>query len=161
MDKRLILLILAAWLFIPPLVFPSGSARAQQTASPMVAPRIDRFDLDPPKRLAPGEALIFRISGSPRGDASVTIDGVRGKVTLREVMTGIYEGVYTVANDDQIAVNSIVIGTLRLGNQERSTLLDQPLVENPRVAAGASLAQLLDRDALAPAAQRRDQRRDE
>lgn len=118
-----------------PLILPSGSAWAQQPASPIVAPRIDRFDLDPPNRLVPGEALIFRLSGSPRGNASVRIDGVSGKIALNEVMTGIYEGVYTIRNGDRIEVDSVVTGNLRLGNQERSTILGQALVENSPFAA--------------------------
>lgn len=135
MDKRLIVLLLAAWLFIPPMVFPSGSARAQQPASPTGAPRIDRFDLDAPGRLAPGESLIFRISGSPHGQASVRIGGVKGRIELREVMAGIYEGVYTVRAGDEITLDSLVIGVLRSGTRELTAVLAQPLVEDPRVAA--------------------------
>ena len=83
----------------------------------------------------PGEALIFRLSGSARGSASVRIEGVKGKISLREAMTGIYEGAYTIAIGDRIDADSIVIGSLRLGNQERSTVLAQPLVETfPAVA---------------------------
>jgi hypothetical protein len=117
-----------------PLLLPSGSARAQQPASPIAAPAIDRFDLDPPKRLAPGEALIFRISGSTRGSASVSIDGVRSRIALKEVMTGIYEGVYTIRNGDRIEIDTLVTGHLRLGKQEHSTFLRQALVEIPPVA---------------------------
>jgi hypothetical protein len=135
MNKRLPLLILTAWLFLPPLFFASGSARAQRPAAKIAAPQIERFDLDPPTRLAPGESLIFRISGSSHGTASVRIDGVKGKIALREVMTGVYEGAYTVGNGDQIVADSVVIGSLRLGNQERIAVLDQPLVEHPRVAS--------------------------
>ena len=112
-----------------------GSAQAQGPASPVAAPRIERFDLDPPNRLVPGEALIFRLTGSPRGNASVMIDGASTKIALREVMTGIYEGSYTIRNGDRIEVDSVVIGNLRHGNQELSTVLGQPLVENVPVAA--------------------------
>ena len=112
-----------------------GSAQAQGPASPVAAPRIERFDLDPPNRLVPGEALIFRLTGSPRGNASVMIDGASTKIALREVMMGIYEGSYTIRNGDRIEVDSVVIGNLRHGNQELSTVLGQPLVENVPVAA--------------------------
>jgi hypothetical protein len=135
MNKRLLLLILTAWLFLPPLFFASSSARAQQPAARIAAPKIDRFDIDPPSRLVAGEALIFRISGSSSGTASVRIDGVKGKIALREVMTGVYEGAYTIGDGDQIVADSVVIGSLRLGNQERIAVLDQPLVEHPRVAS--------------------------
>lgn len=99
------------------------------------APRIERFDLDPPTRLLPGEALIFRLTGSSRGDASVSIQGVKEKVALREVMAGVYEGAYTIRNSDRIDVDSVVTGNLRLGNQELSTVLGQPLVDISAVAA--------------------------
>ena len=82
------------------LGFSFGSAQAQGPASPIAAPRIERFDLDPPDRLVPGEALIFRLSGSARGKASVRIDGVGEKLALKEVMAGIYEGAYTIKNGD-------------------------------------------------------------
>ena len=125
--KRATLLVIAAWLFLPPLVFSSTSARAQ-------APSIERFDLDPPERLAPGEALIFRITGSARADASVNIEGVNRKIALREVMPGIYEGVYTIKAGDRIDVHSGVSGNLRRGNQELKTALAEPLVETTAIA---------------------------
>ena len=117
------------------LGFSFGPAQAQGPASPIAAPRIERFDLDPPSRLVPGEALIFRLSGSSRGNASVTIDGVNRKIALREVMPGIYEGAYTIRTGDRIDIDSVVTGNLRLGNQELSSVLLQPLVENSPVAA--------------------------
>ena len=117
------------------LGFSFGSAQAQGPASPIAAPRIERFDLDPPDRLVPGEALIFRLSGSARGKASVRIDGVGEKLALKEVMAGIYEGAYTIKNGDRIDLDSAVTGYLRHGNEELSTVLAQPLVENSPVAA--------------------------
>ena len=117
------------------LGFSFGPAQAQGPASPTAAPRIERFDLDPPERLAPGEALIFRLSGSARGNASVTIVGVKGKIVLAEVMAGIYEGAYTIRKGDRIDVDSVVTGYLRVGVQELSTVLAQPLVDNSPVAA--------------------------
>jgi hypothetical protein len=118
-----------------PLVLPCGSALAQQPASPIMAPTIARFDVDPPDRLVPGETLIFRLTGSSGGKASVEIDGVPRKIALNEVMTGIYEGAYTIRNRDAISFDTAVIGNLRLGKQERSTVLGQALVENSPFAA--------------------------
>ena len=117
------------------LGFSFGSAQAQGPASPIAAPKIERFDLDPPDRLVPGEALIFRLSGSARGKASVRIDGVGEKLALKEVMAGIYEGAYTIKNGDRIHIDSAVTGYLRHGNQELSTVLGQPLIETSPVAA--------------------------
>src|SRR5258706_1199182 len=59
------------------------------------APRIDRFGVDPGNRLVPGEDLIFTLVGTPGGDASVRVVGIPGKIDLREVAPGRYEGGYT------------------------------------------------------------------
>ena len=111
------------------LAMSFGPAQAEQLSSATAAPRIERFDLDPPQRLVPGEALIFRLTGTPRSNASVSIQGVEKKVALREVMAGIYEGAYTIKNRDRIDIDSIVTGNLRLGNQQLSAVLGQPLVD--------------------------------
>jgi len=112
------------------LVTGAGPRWPGGPASASASPRIDRFDVDPPDRLAPGEELIFTLLGSPGGIASVRIDGVKGKLALEEVRTGVYEGAYTVRNRDRIAVNTVVTGNLHLGKQERSKVLGQALVES-------------------------------
>jgi outer membrane lipoprotein SlyB len=100
----------------------------------VAAPRIDRFEVDPPNRLAAGEELLFSLSGTPGAIASVRIDGVKGKLGLEEGRPGSYEGAYTIKNRDRIAVNTVVTGNLRLGKQERSMVLGQNLVETPATA---------------------------
>jgi hypothetical protein len=130
--ERSMLLVIAAALFLPPFFFP---AQAQGPAA--AAPAIERFDLDPPQRLVPGEALIFRLTGSPRANASVSIEGVNRKVALREVMPGIYEGVYTIRKGDQISVDSAVTGNLRRGTLELSAALGEPLVETSTAVAAS------------------------
>ena len=116
------------------LGFSFGPAHAEQPASISAAPRIERFDLDPPQQLVTGEALIFRIAGTPRSIASVSIAGVKNKVALREVLAGIYEGVYTIKAGDRIGTEAIVTGHLRRANQEIAAVLGQPLVEVSAVA---------------------------
>jgi len=103
---------------------PGGSATAN------AAPRIDRFEVDPPSRLTPGSELLFTLAGSPGGSASVRINGVKGKLALEEVRAGVYEGAYTVRNRDRIAADTVVTGNLRLGKQERSRVLGRSLAEN-------------------------------
>ena len=83
------------------LGFSFGPAHGQGPASATAAPRIERFDLDPPTRLVPG----------------------------------VYETAYTIRTGDRIEVDSVVTGNLRHGNQELSTVLAQPLVDNSPVAA--------------------------
>jgi len=110
-------------------------------------PKIDRFDVDPPDRLVPGAELFFSLTGSPGGRASVRIAGVRGKLNLEEVRTGVYEGAYTVKNRDRLQSNSVVTGNLRLGKQERSMVLKQSLVET----ASSGQSRRSARRAAAPA----------
>ena len=107
-------------------------------ASASAVPNIDRFDVDPPNRLAPGSELFFTLSGSPGGTATVRIDGVRGKVALDEVRAGVYEGAYTIKNRDRIAINTVVTGNLRLGQQESSKVLGQALVDSSTSRSRAS-----------------------
>jgi len=123
--------------------WPGGSAAAN------AAPRIDRFDVDPPARLEPGAELLFTLLGSPGGSASVRLDGIRGKIALEEMSAGRYEGGYTVRNRDRISANTVVTGNLRLAKQERTKVLGQALVEatpsgararTKRVAAAAPCA---------------------
>lgn len=125
LDESLVAGAAARW--------PGGAASANAT------PRIERFEVDPPSSLVPGAELIFTLAGSPGGTASVRIDGVNGKLALEEIRPGVYEGAYTVRNRDRLAVNTVVTGNLRLGNQERSTVLGQALVDNspPRTRASA------------------------
>lgn len=132
LDESLVAGAAARW--------PGGAASAN------AVPKIDRFDVDPPKRLVPGEELIFALSGSPGGNASVRIDGVKGKLALEEIRAGVYEGAYTVKNRDRIVANTVVTGNLRLGKQERSTVLGQALVEN-----SPSRQSMSSRRAAAPA----------
>ena len=132
--ERSTLLIIAAALFLPPVFAPVSIAKAQAPASMSAAPSIERFDLDPPERLATGEALIFRITGSAGADASVSIEGVNRKIALREVTPGIYEGAYTIKAGDQVSARSAVTGNLRRGNQELSAALLQPLTDTTAVA---------------------------
>jgi hypothetical protein len=54
-----------------PLTFSSGPARAQQPASPIAAPRIDGFDVEPVAQPVPRNELVFTLYGSPGGTASV------------------------------------------------------------------------------------------
>ena len=133
--KRATLFVIAAWLFLPPLVFSSTSARAQGPASVASAPAIQSFDLDPPTRLVAGESLIFRLTGSPHARASVKIEGVNRNISLREAMPGIYEGAYTIRAGDRIDLDSVVTGNLRIGDREFKAILGQSLVETSAVAA--------------------------
>jgi len=73
------------------LVATAAARRPAAAASPATVPKIDRFDVEPPSRLVAGADLIFTLTGSPGGTASVRIVGVKGKIVLDEVRQGVYE----------------------------------------------------------------------
>jgi len=111
-----------------PLVGRASARRPAPPALSAAAPKIDRFDADPPARLVAGEELILTLSGSPGGTASARIAGVKGKLVLDEIRTGVYEGTYTIKNRDRIAADAVVTGNLRVGNQETSAVLGRSLL---------------------------------
>ena len=111
-----------------PLIGKASARRPAPAARSAAAPKIDRFDVDPPARLATGEELILTLSGSPGGTASARIVGVKGKLVLDEIRAGVYEGAYTIKNRDRIAADAVVTGNLRVGNQETSAVLGRSLL---------------------------------
>ena len=117
----------------------SGSASRSErvAAAASAAPRIDRFDVDPPSQLAAGNELYFTLAGSPAGRASVRIAGVKGKFFLEEMKNGIYEGAYTIKDRDRIASDTTVTATLNLGNRVASATLNRPLLAGPSYSPAA------------------------
>lgn len=92
-------------------------------------PKIDRFDVgDPPANLVPGEDLNLILTGTPGGTASATIVGVKGKILLNEIRSGVYEGTHIIKRRDRVSANSVVTGVLRVDDRETSAVLGQSLV---------------------------------
>ena len=116
-----------------PLIGKANAKRPAPSGYMAGAPKIDRFDVDPPASLVAGEELILTMAGSPGGVASARVVGVKGKIVLNEVRPGVYEGSYTIKNRDRIAVNSAVTGNLRLNGKETNAALGQKL----QAASGA------------------------
>ena len=108
---------------------PSPSARAAAAAAG--SPKIDRFEVSPPARLQSGEQLLFTLYGSPAGQASVRIAGVKGKISLEEMKTGVYEGAYTIKDRDRIAANATTTANLHLGNRDANATLNRSLSAGP------------------------------
>jgi len=121
-----------------PLIGKASARPRASAARSAAAPKIDRFDVDPPPRLAAGEELILTLAGSPGATASARIVGVKGKLVLNEIRTGVYEGAYTLKQRDRIAANAVVTGNLRIGNQETSAVLGKSLVSGSGHPAGNS-----------------------
>lgn len=116
-----------------PLLAGAAAKRPASAGQTAGAVKIDRLDVYPPARLAAGETLTLRLSGSPGGTASAKIAGVKGLIVLNEIRSGIYEGSYTIKDRDRIAANAVVKGNLRVGNHQASKELGQSLLANSSV----------------------------
>ena len=106
----------------------SPATRADALPGAPSGPRIDRFEVEAPARLNPGERLYFTLHGTPAGSASVRIDGVRGKFFMEEKRAGVYEGSYILRERDRLANSAKATATLRLGSREVSAALARPLL---------------------------------
>lgn len=113
-----------------PLVGTGHGSSRTSPALPAPAPKIDRFDVDSPARLVSGEELVLTLTGSPGGVASARITGVKGKIVLTEIRSGVYEGAYVIKNRDRIAANAVVTGNLRIDKRETSAVLGKSLAAN-------------------------------
>jgi len=112
-----------------PLIGRANARRSGGRQNYGTGPKIDRFEVvDAPANLVPGEDLNLTLSGSPGGAASATIVGVKGKVLLNEVRSGVYEGSHIINRRDRIAANSVVTGHLRIGERETNAVLGRSLV---------------------------------
>ena len=95
---------------------------------PGVAPKIERFDVQPVSDLNGGTELRFTLLGTPGGKADMTIGGTTGRFFLPEVRSGEYAGVYTIKQRDHVMANSAVTANLRVGDVISSTSLGKPLM---------------------------------
>ncbi|MDB5764790.1 MAG: glycine zipper protein [Herminiimonas sp.] len=110
-----------------PLAMLPGQAHAQQYNGSQATPRIEGFNVDEVRRLAPGVELNFGLYGTPGGLATLRIAGATRNLTLVEVEAGRYEGTYTISGRDKIAARSPVTANLRAGNQVASVVLNESL----------------------------------
>jgi outer membrane lipoprotein SlyB len=110
-----------------PLTLLTAQAQTQQYSTSYSAPRIEGFDVEEVRRLAPGIDLSFTMYGTPGGSAALRIDGARRNLALTEVEAGRYEGSYTISLSDKIAARSPVTANLRVGNQVASAVLRESL----------------------------------
>lgn len=78
--------------------------------------QIDNFQVDLSDQLAPGSEFEFTLEGTPRGQASVRLSGVKKLIMLTEVDPGIYEGSYTLSRRDRLGPQATARATLRVRN---------------------------------------------
>jgi len=115
----------ASMILDEPLIAPP--AAPQQRRSDAVQPKIDRFDVVP-NQLVTGSELVFTLNGTPGGRTSIRIGGVAGRIFLEETRNGVYEGVYTIKQQDKIVPESQVTANLRVGGNRASTVLGKSLL---------------------------------
>ena len=97
-------------------------------AAPAAAPpEILHFEAEPVDVLGPGTELSFRLEGTPKAQATVSISGIKQPIPLRETEAGVYEGRYTIRRTDTLPRAPVVRATLRQGGQATTTQLSQPL----------------------------------
>lgn len=113
-----------------------ASARGRR-AVVVAAPQITSIGVTPQNQVAPGSELTFTMEGTPHGVASVHVGNVARNIPLREVDSGIYEGIYTVSSRDHLSATDILRGTLKV--RGRATVMSQPMGSQVTpVAAAAS-----------------------
>lgn len=109
------------------------TAMAQNAQS--AAAQIDNFQVDLSDQFAPGSEIEFMLEGTPRGQASVRLSGVKKLITLTEVDRGVYEGTYTLSRRDRLGTQATARATLRVRNftavATQSLAGKSPPVANP------------------------------
>lgn len=105
-----------------------GWLAALGLAQAQVAPVIRGFTVQQVPALTPGTELVFQLSGSAGGQASVAMAGTDTAVTLRETRAGHYEGTHTLSRRDQVRFDSLVQATLKVGERQVQAPLGQTLL---------------------------------
>lgn len=91
------------------------AAPAAPTA-PAAGPEISRFDVRTENSREGGSTLNFKLTGTPRGRASVNVPGAQARmVLLDETRPGQYEGRYALQAGDRLDTSRPVRARLRLG----------------------------------------------
>jgi hypothetical protein len=96
---------------------PSFQALAMGAAPAPASVVVNSFTMTPTEELEPGQVVRFRLEGTPRARAFVTIPDVAQSVPLREVRPGVYVGSYTIRRSDDTDSFDEARAVLRSGNQ--------------------------------------------
>ena len=149
--------IAAAYLLLPAATvlatLPTG-VFAQQRATI----ELRSLELSSDEDLQPGSRLRIKVIGTPRGQATVRIRGVRDILVLREVEPGVYVARYTIKRDDLIEEDGQIRGAIRAGGRTAAASMTvaeassgSRLPDRPPVAVLPPAAALrIERFALAP-----------
>ncbi len=97
-------------------------------AHAQTTPIIRTFTVQQVSELTPGTELMFKLNGTPAGNATVALEGSSNVVTLSETSAGNYSGAYTLSLRDQVKFNSPVRATLQVGGKDVQAVLGQTLL---------------------------------
>jgi len=67
---------------------------------------IQHFTMEP-NRIEPGTELVFTLEGTPNATATFSIRDVARNIPMNEVQPGVYEGRYTVRQQDSFSTNNV------------------------------------------------------
>lgn len=102
-------------------------------------PEIDRFTAQPVEQLEPGTELTFSLVGTPKAQATFSIEGVALNQTMREVSPGNYEGRYVIRRQDYFGEGVNVTASLRSAGQTVRARLDRSLVASGSTSTNTQL----------------------
>lgn len=100
---------------------------------------IDRFTAQNVENLEPGTELVFTLNGTPKANATFSIDGVTYDQPMREVSAGRYEGRYVIRRQDAFASSGTqVTASLEKGERVVRARLDKNLVASNNSSTSSS-----------------------
>src|SRR5712691_4160366 len=90
-----------------PLVTMAQGPARRSTQGLASRPQIQRFTMEP-KRIEPGTELVFTLEGTPNATATFNIRNVARDIPMTEIQSGVYEGRYTVRQQDRFSANNVM-----------------------------------------------------
>lgn len=115
-----------------------AESNASQIVAQQAGPQIDQFSVESVSRLAPGTELVFILQGTPNARATLTIGNTVRNLPMREIEPGVYEGRYTLRQQDRFSANTIVRANLQRNNRVASVRLQEPLISDSVNPAGTN-----------------------
>ena len=110
--------------------------------------RIEKITTRPAGPLLAGDELVVKATGTPKADASFTLEGITQNLPLKEMQEGVYEGSYTVRRNDSKANAKLLVTLSRQGFDPVTQTADTPisidalapLIQNAEPENGSSVA---------------------
>lgn len=128
-----------------PAVVPVPAVPAAPTASQL---RVEKITTRATGPLLAGDELAVKATGTPKANASFSIEGFVQNIPLKETQEGVYEGSYTVRRNDSKANAKLLVTLNRPGSDPVTQAADTPvsidalppLLQNAQPENGSSVA---------------------